>query len=58
LKRVEDGAARKLSEAINDGDFKDAQKAIRDLVNDLKNGKLSEAEQRKLSKDLAEIAKE
>ncbi len=58
LKRIVDGPARKLSESINEGDFKEAQKAIRDLVNDLKNGKLSESEKRKMARDLAKIAEE
>ncbi len=58
LQRINDGPAKKLSEAINEGDFKEAQEAIRDLLGKLKDGKLSDEEKRKLVKDLAEIAKE
>ena len=58
LNKINDGPAKKLSEAINDGDFKEAGEAIRDLLSKMKEGKLSDAEKRKLAKDLAQIAKD
>ena len=58
LNRINDGPAKKLSEALNEGDFKEAGKAIKDLLSKMKEGKLSESEKRKLAKDIAKIAKE
>ena len=58
LKKLSDGPAKKISEAINDGDFKEAKDAIRDLVKNLKEGKLSAAEKKKLANDLKELAGE
>lgn len=58
LNKINDGPAKKLSEAINDGDFKEAGDAIKNLLAKMKEGKLSEAEKRKLAKDVAQIAKE
>ena len=58
LKKINDGPAKKISQAINEGDFKEATNAIKDLVKDLRAGKLSDKEKRKLAKDLNEIANE
>ena len=44
LKKVSQGPAKKLSEAISKGEFDEAQKAIKDLVEKLKENKLSEVE--------------
>ena len=58
LNKINEGPAKKLSEALRDGDFKEAGEAIKNLLSKLKEGKLSEAEKRKLAKDVAKIAKE
>ena len=58
LKKFENGPAKKISEAINEGDFKEAKEAIKDLIKDLKTGNLSEAEKKKLANDLKRLAKE
>ena len=58
LNKINDGPAKKLSEALNEGDFKEAGKAIKDLLSKMKEGKLTESEKRKLAKDIAKIAKE
>ena len=58
LKKINDGPAEKISKAMNEGDFKEAKEAIKDLLERMKDGKLSAKEQKKLAKDLQEIAKE
>ena len=58
LNRINDGPAKKLSEAINEGDFKEAGQAIKDLLTKMKEGKLSDSEKRKLAKDIDKIANE
>ena len=58
LNRINDGPAKKLSEAINEGDFKEAGEAIKDLLSKMKEGKLSDSEKRKLAKDIGRIAKD
>jgi uncharacterized membrane protein (DUF485 family) len=56
LKDVGEGPAQKIAEAMSKGDMKEAQKAIKDLADKLKLGKMSEAEKKKLAKELNEIA--
>ena len=56
LKQFNDGPAKKISKAINEGDFKEAKNAIKDLLQRIKDGKLSETEKKKLAKDLAQLA--
>jgi len=58
LKKINDGPAEKISQAMNEGDFKEAKEAIKDLLERMKDGKLSAKEQKKLAKDLQQIAKE
>ena len=58
LKKINDGPAKKISEALNEGDFKDAQDAIKNLLQDMKEGKLSKKEMKKLANDLKKIAGE
>ena len=58
MKKFNDGPAKKIADAMNDGDFKAAKDAIKDLVKDLKSGKLTETEKKKLAKDLQKIADE
>ena len=58
MKKFSDGPAKRISDAMNDGDFKAAKDAIKDLVKDLKSGKLTETEKKKLAKDLQQIADE
>ena len=58
LKNVGNGQAKKVAEAMAKGDMKMAAKAIRDLAEKLKSGKMSEAEQKKLANDLKQLAKE
>ena len=58
LKDVSTGPAKKLSDAMSKGDLKEAKKAIEELANKLKEGKMSDAEQKQLAKDLNMMAKE
>ena len=47
LKDVGNGQAKKVAEAMAQGDMKMAAKAVRDLAEKLKSGKMSEAEKKK-----------
>lgn len=58
LKKINDGPAEKISQAMNEGDFKGAKEAVKDLIQRMKDGKLSEKERKKLAKDLKQIAKD
>jgi len=58
LKDLGEGPAKKLGDAMKNGDLKGAQKAIKDLAKKLKNGKMTKAEKEKLAKDLKEMAKQ
>ena len=56
LADVGDSPAKQLAEAMKSGDLKEAEKAIRDLADKLKNGKLTNTEKKALAKDLQKIA--
>jgi DNA-binding ferritin-like protein len=58
LGQINEGPAKKISEALNQGDFEAAEKAIKELVKDLKEGKLSDAEIKKLAENLNMISDE
>lgn len=58
LKDVGKGPAKKLADAMQEGDLKGAQKAIKDLAKKLRNGKLTKNEKERLAKDLKEMAKQ
>ena len=58
LKDVNEGPAKQLAEALSEGDMKEAQKAIKNLADKLKNGKLSETEKKKLAKDMKQMAEQ
>ena len=57
LKDVGQGPAKELADAMSKGDMEQATKAIKELADKLKQGKLSDIEKKKLAKDLAEMAK-
>lgn len=58
LKEAGKGEAKKVSEALADGKFADADKAIKQLAKKLKEGKLSKAEAKKIAKDLKALAEQ
>lgn len=58
MQSVGKGPAKQLAEAMKSGDMKEAQKAVKDLAQKLKSGKLSETEKKQLAKDLQEMAKQ
>lgn len=58
LKDVGSGPAKKVAEAMAKGDMKMAAKAVKDLAEKLKSGKMSEAEKKKLANDIKQLAKE
>ena len=58
LKDVGNGPAKKVAEAMAKGDMKMAAKAVKDLAEKLKSGKMSEAEKKKLANDIKQLAKE
>jgi hypothetical protein len=58
LKDVGSGPAKKIAEAMSKGDMKEASKAVKDLVEKLRSGKLSDAEKKKLAKDIKQLANE
>lgn len=58
LRQVEQGPARKLNDALAQGNFEEARKAIKDLAEKLKEGKLNEVEQKQLANNLQQMAKD
>jgi myosin heavy subunit len=58
LKDAGEGPAKELADAMSKGDMADAKKAIKELLNKLKAGELSEVEKKKLVKDLKKMADE
>ena len=58
LKDVGSGPAKKVAEAMAKGDMKMAAKAVKDLAEKLKSGKMSEAEKKKLANDIKQLARE
>ena len=58
LKDIGTGPAKKLTDALSQGDIPEAQKAIKELADKLKEGKLSEIEKKKLVADLTAMADE
>ena len=58
LKDVGEGPAKKLADAMQEGDLNAAKKAIKDLAEKLKKGKMTKAEKERLAKDLKEMAKQ
>ena len=58
LKDLAQGPAKQLADALGKGDMPEAQKAIRELADKLKEGKLNEIEAKKLANDLEAMAKE
>ena len=58
LKDVSSGPAKQIADAMSKGDMQEAQKAIKDLVDKLKEGKLNEIEKKQLAKDLEAMAKQ
>jgi len=58
LKDVGNGPAKKVAEAMAKGDMKMAAKAVKDLADKLKSGKMSDAEKKKLANDIKQLAKE
>ena len=58
LKPIEQGPAKELNNALNEGDFEAAQQAIQNLADKLREGRLSEVEQKQLGQDLNEMAQQ
>lgn len=58
LKDLASGKAKKFSEALSKGDLESAKKAIKELADKLKEGKLNKVEMKKLAKDLKKMADE
>ena len=56
MKDVSQGPAKTLADAMSEGKFDEAKKAIKDLVEKLKKGELNKIEQQKLAKDLKAMA--
>ncbi len=57
LGNVGSGATKKIADAMAKGDLKEAQKAMAELADKLKSGKLSEKQRDQLAKDLDALAK-
>ncbi|MEL7496018.1 MAG: hypothetical protein AAFN77_00305 [Planctomycetota bacterium] len=57
LKNVGKGPAKKLASAIGDGDFEKAKEAIKDLAQQLKDGKMDKETVKQLADDLNRLAK-
>lgn len=58
LKDVSSGPAKQLADAMSKGDMPEAKKAIKELAEKLREGKLNELEKKQLAKDLDAMAKE
>ena len=56
LKDVGKGVAKKIGDALAEGKFEDADKAIKELAKKLKDGKLSKAEAKKVANELKNLA--
>ena len=56
MKDLSQGPAKKLTDALGEGEFEEAQKAIKELVEKLKKGELNQIEQKKLANDLQAMA--
>jgi hypothetical protein len=55
LKDIAKGPADKMAEALKEGDFGKAQEEMKKLVEDLKAGKMDEADKEKLAKQLEQM---
>ena len=58
LKDAGKGPAKELADAMSKGDMEQAAKAIKELADKLKEGKLNEIERKQLAKDLERMANE
>lgn len=56
LKDVGKGPAKKLANALAEGDFEKAKDAVKQLADSLKDGKLTEEDMKKLAEDLNKLA--
>ena len=56
LKDTGKGVAKKIGDALAEGKFEDADKAIKELAKKLKEGKLTDAEAKKVANQLKELA--
>ena len=59
LNKIKDagkGVAKKIANALAEGNFEDADKAIKSLAKKLKEGKLTKAEAKQVAKDLQDLA--
>ena len=56
LKDTGKGVAKKIGDALAEGKFEDADKAIKELAKKLKDGKLTNAEAKKVAKELEDLA--
>ncbi len=57
LDKLEDGPADKLTQAMKEGDFEKAEKALGELLEDLKEGKLDGEKMEKLAKQVEQLEK-
>ncbi len=55
LGKIEKGPADKMADALKNGDFKEAKKAMEQLKEDLKNGKLNEKDKEQLGKQMNDL---
>ena len=58
LKDIGEGPAKKFADAMQEGDLKVAQQAIKELAKKLRKGELTKAEKKRLAEDLKEMAKQ
>ncbi|QDV65594.1 hypothetical protein [Crateriforma conspicua] len=55
MKGLDSGPAKKVADAIKDGQFGDAQKMIKDLAKKVREGNLSKADQKKLAEQVKQM---
>ncbi|MHC4992283.1 MAG: hypothetical protein ACYTGC_15020 [Planctomycetota bacterium] len=58
IQSPEDGPGKALSEALANGDFGEAKKALEDLMEQVQNGEMNEEQKQKLADQLADLAKQ
>lgn len=56
LKPPSDGPAKDLADALKDGDFQGAQKALQEMMDKLKAGELDDQQQKQMKQQLEDIA--
>jgi hypothetical protein len=58
LEAMESGPAKELSDALTEGDFSKAKKALEQMLEDLQNGAMNEAQKQQLAEQLQQLGEQ